>query len=1819
MIDRLRQILAGQGYDLGAGELLDVLWLARAVREGELRSTLPGPEAARDTGPGEPEDAPADSAAADAPEDGSGGGPEETDGPDRTDGPCEDGAAGGLRGGVPATVLPSQRSLYAMGSEGGSALSRRARPARAPGRRALARPQHLSRALRPLRRFEPHPHRCVTDVEATVRLAAETALFDVVSRPDQEHRWSAVLLVDDAPSMQVWTQLAGELRSVLDRGGIFRSVRVCAFDPRDMAVLGRLPWTTGSTLTFVLTDGTSPGWRTPDAARAVRRWGRYGPVAVLHPLPRRLWRGTALDAQPRLLTSPVEFAGPDRTRVLDPLTGEPDPEAEEPGTVALPVVPLTPGGLGQWAALLTRPGVPHLIDTVLLGEEPEQDPPRPAGSAAELVAHFRGAFSPESYRLAVRLSAINPLTVPLMQLVRAATMSDAGPTQVAEILLGGLLERVAAPRGARSLGGFDGPLGTGSGQPVYDFRPGVRELLFSGLGTQQSLAVVEAVGRALEPYMGRLPDFPALVADDTGEMRLQESAQAFAVLASPVLERLGGRVPGAVDVSGGGVGADGVGGIGDPGVADGTGGSGGPSGSDGAVGTEEPAGADDGVPGASAAPSAVDAAAEAAGTAAPAEAPTESAGVGTVGELVEEPVEESSVEPVGRPVGRPVVTEPYAPDGPAAEPAPYPPDARPAPVLPAEELREPLRFTVLGPVGLWRGDQRIDVPSRLDRALLAALLLRHEGVASEAELLNALWGGNPPRNARAVLDHSIARLRKALGEDEHVLVRERVGYALRADAGTDIDMDLERAEGYERAARAARDAGEWDRARTLLTAALALWRGEPLAGLPGPYAQTERLRLTEWRHTLAEDRIECDLWLGRYDEAVSELSELFARSPSRPRLGELLALARDQVRTGRGDPALRPPREPLRITVLGPVRMLRGGVDLATGSPQQRALLAVLVLRAGRVISEDDLIDALWADDPPNAAHATLRTYATRLRKALGPDAEVLVGEDGGYALRRTARTDLDVDLRRADDLVAVARDARAAQDWDSARDLLDAAIALWRGGQPLAGLPGPYLRAESRRLADRRRTLVEDRTELELRLGRHAAAEEALTWLLYLDPARERTRELLARALAHDEQVSPGLRSLLRAGRYGPRQDRTGGGRTVELGRLADHLTRQRPTVRNVGVISGGAGVGKTSLAARVADAVQDRFPDGRLYAIMPADGDPEAAVPHLAAVLLRQLGYRHEEIPADAEERMAFYRSAIDALRLVVVLDEVRAIGPLLPLLPDVTGAALLVGRDRPPAGLTGVLSVHLESLSTTDALEVLALRVGEERVAARRAVARAALEACGCSEAAVEAVAAELMLDGPADRTAADIMINNTALRLTHDLDPPALATFRLLALPHGPDLPTAAVAALTGTEPAAAQAHLETLARTGLLKTPAPGRYRHREALASFAYEELTRHTAPEHRDAALSRLLDWYLATAHRAYGLDAPGALLLDRTVPPAEPVPALPLADRGAASDWWAANGSGALAVVRQTADLRSGAYVARCADTLLLLEPLLGTGLFTGRYEQAAVAVIARVVAGRDQKRAEARARLARARACLAADRFADAEDEARRAYRLGLDTGDPVTSGRAPLVRGVTAVALHRPDAEQHFMLARSHCQVQGDRLGEAAVLVERSRLCVRDREAERGVGLARQGVDIYRAAGQGLRLGTGLYFLAVAQAEAGRHEEALAALEEALPLLQEAGQRLWTGLAQLRTAESCLATNSADGAVRAAEEAVRLFAVADGGRRAADGLSLLAHALEAQGQASRAQERWSEALTLYETLDVPGSGGPRLRPPLEPGGA
>lgn len=160
----------------------------------------------------------------------------------------------------------------------------------------------------------------------------------------------------------------------------------------------------------------------------------------------------------------------------------------------------------------------------------------------------------------------------------------------------------------------------------------------------------------------------------------------------------------------------------------------------------------------------------------------------------------------------------------------------------------------------------------------------------------------------------------------------------------------------------------------------------------------------------------------------------------------------------------------LRFTVLGPVAVWRDGERLDAGSPQQRALLAVLLLRGGRVASVAELIDAVWGENPPASAVAALRTYASRLRKALGPDADIMVSDSGGYALKVGEES---VDLSTAERLASEAEGACRLGQSDRARELLRQSLDLW-SGETLADVPGPYCAAQRARIEERRLALLE-------------------------------------------------------------------------------------------------------------------------------------------------------------------------------------------------------------------------------------------------------------------------------------------------------------------------------------------------------------------------------------------------------------------------------------------------------------------------------------------------------------------------------------------------------------------------------------------------------------------------------------------------------------------------------------------------------------------------------------------------------------------------
>ena len=206
-----------------------------------------------------------------------------------------------------------------------------------------------------------------------------------------------------------------------------------------------------------------------------------------------------------------------------------------------------------------------------------------------------------------------------------------------------------------------------------------------------------------------------------------------------------------------------------------------------------------------------------------------------------------------------------------------------------------MEFRILGPLEVWAGDRRIDLPRAKQRALLAALLVRDGAVASVDALVDDLWGETPPPAAIGSLQNLVSALRKALGPD--VIRTQAPGYAL------DVDADAVDAHRFTRLVREARERDDAAERARFLREALGLWRGRPLADLAfEPFAEVEISRLEELRDSAREDLVDAELKLGRHASVIFELESLVADQPYRERPRALLMLA--LYRIGRQTDAL---------------------------------------------------------------------------------------------------------------------------------------------------------------------------------------------------------------------------------------------------------------------------------------------------------------------------------------------------------------------------------------------------------------------------------------------------------------------------------------------------------------------------------------------------------------------------------------------------------------------------------------------------------------------------------------------------------------------------------------------------------------------------------------------------------------------------------------------------------------------------------------------------------------------------------------------------
>ena len=198
----------------------------------------------------------------------------------------------------------------------------------------------------------------------------------------------------------------------------------------------------------------------------------------------------------------------------------------------------------------------------------------------------------------------------------------------------------------------------------------------------------------------------------------------------------------------------------------------------------------------------------------------------------------------------------------------------------------------------------------------------------------------------------------------------------------------------------------------------------------------------------------------------------------------------------------------MRFQLLGPLDVERSGSRVVLGGPKQRLVLAHLLIRANQVVSTERLIDEIWGEDPPDAARPSLQSYASHLRKALGPDR--LEGRAPGYVLHVA---DDEVDARRFESLAMAAR-RKLHDDPAAAAGAFRDALAIWRG-DPLADLAGELsLQAEIERLSELRLAAIEDRIEAELALGQHGDLASELEGLTAEHPLRERLYGQLMLAL---------------------------------------------------------------------------------------------------------------------------------------------------------------------------------------------------------------------------------------------------------------------------------------------------------------------------------------------------------------------------------------------------------------------------------------------------------------------------------------------------------------------------------------------------------------------------------------------------------------------------------------------------------------------------------------------------------------------------------
>lgn len=637
----------------------------------------------------------------------------------------------------------------------------------------------------------------------------------------------------------------------------------------------------------------------------------------------------------------------------------------------------------------------------------------------------------------------------------------------------------------------------------------------------------------------------------------------------------------------------------------------------------------------------------------------------------------------------------------------------------------------------------------------------------------------------------------------------------------------------------------------------------------------------------------------------------------------------------------------LRINILGPLECWCSGVRLRLGGPVPERVLVALLLEPGQVLPVSRLVEAVWDDDPPTTASHQVRKAVARLRQLLPEGTSLIVTDGPGYRAE-LGPVELDLDL-----FSRSLRSARRAATGraDEAIRHLESALTLWRG-PVLGGSGSAVIDAASTVLEERRLAAVEQLMELRLAGGEAGELVSDLRRLVAAHPLREMLRGQLMRALfragrqaeALDEYarvrrilsdelgIDPGgelaqlheaiLRNdpVLAAPRPTkpavpsadlptpvasfnlPYDLRDFTGRRQELASLLRYAERNCARGPRIVAIDGMGGSGKTSLAVHAAHLLAHRYPGTQLYLDLRGFSPDEEPLPigSVAEALLRMLGMPGDRIPDRPDDRVALWRAIAARHPLLLLLDNARGSGQVLPLLPPTVQSLVLVTSRARLMDLDGAHWISLDEMSPDDSIELVTDTLGKERVAAEPEAAAELVDLCGHLPLALRIAAARLrnrprwtiryLVDRMRveDRRLDELRSGERSVRVTltlsyQGLDAKHRAALRILGNHPGRGIDVHSAAALLGTGTDAAEEIMENLLDTHLMQQHQIGYYAFHDLVRSFARELGTHAAEPgvgPHDTTAVRRLLDYYVTATNKTCDLLFPGRARLSTELP---------------------------------------------------------------------------------------------------------------------------------------------------------------------------------------------------------------------------------------------------------------------------------------------------------------------------------------------------